>query len=607
MTGLPVSRATFRLLLPYASCIVVVVALLPLEGRDIRWTEVAVAGALQLLTGLRLAAPTHLRTRPSLRIVCLIAFFVSIALLRDGVGATAGFGPLVFLPVMWAALQRRRGELLLALVGIALLYAVPMLVIGAPDYPDTGWRGGTLLLVVATTMGFAVLSLVQRLRVEVDHSAAILGAMTEGYALTRDGEIVAVNAALCALTGFSEAQLLGARPPFPFWPADRLDESAERLREIVGAGGGRFELELARRDGTRFQAQIAAVATDLGDGSRGFLNTVSDLTERREHEDVLHRHAERLAAIADVVRTVGHSDPLDARQTICATALSLCTGAHAVSVWEPAPNGALATTATRPETAVPHRVAADDRLHGARVVMETGEPLFVADALTSPHCDRRLIDLLQARSVLFWPIADAGGARGALAISFPEPLAELGEGDDLLIGVLADEAALAMQRADLLGRLDELTRTDDLTGLPNRRAWDELLTHELASARRHGTPVAVAMLDLDFFKRYNDDHGHLAGDHLLRRAAHAWLQNLRATDVLARWGGEEFALLLPGCDAEAAATLIERLRGTTADGVTFSAGVCATDGSAAPRTLIDAADQALYSAKADGRDRVVVG
>ena len=74
-----------------------------------------------------------------------------------------------------------------------------------------------------------------------------------------------------------------------------------------------------------------------------------------------------------------------------------------------------------------------------------------------------------------------------------------------------------MQRADLLGRLDELTRTDELTGLPNRRAWDELLVHELAVAERHDKPVSVAMLDLDFFKRYNDEHGHLAGDRLLAR------------------------------------------------------------------------------------------
>ena len=102
-----------------------------------------------------------------------------------------------------------------------------------------------------------------------------------------------------------------------------------------------------------------------------------------------------------------------------------------------------------------------------------------------------------------------------------------------MIGVLAGEAALAMQRADLLGRLDELTRTDELTGLPNRRAWDELLTHELAVAERHDKPLSVAMLDLDHFKRYNDRNGHLAGDRLLARPRRAW-QRDAARDRRAR-------------------------------------------------------------------------
>jgi diguanylate cyclase (GGDEF)-like protein len=116
----------------------------------------------------------------------------------------------------------------------------------------------------------------------------------------------------------------------------------------------------------------------------------------------------------------------------------------------------------------------------------------------------------------------------------------------------------------------------------------------------------VARLDLDHFKAYNDRHGHLAGDRLLRAAAAAWSGSLRGTDVLARWGGEEFALLLPDCDAPGATALIERLRGTLPDAVTFSAGVATSGGGEEPRALMDAADRALYRAKAEGRDRVVV-
>jgi diguanylate cyclase (GGDEF)-like protein/PAS domain S-box-containing protein len=450
-----------------------------------------------------------------------------------------------------------------------------------------------------------VLSLVEHLRAVGDRSGAILGAMSEGFALTRDGVIVQVNPALCAITGFPAEQLVGAGPPFAFWPPESVERNAELLARVVADGGGEFDIELLRADGTRFPAVISCVPTDLGDGARSFLNTVRDVTELRAHEAAQRHHAERLANIADVIREIGHCDPLEARPAICRTALALTDGAHAVSLWEDGHDGGMATTATRPETTAPYRIGPSRHEHGARVVMETGQPLFVADAETSPHCDRRIIALLGAKSVLFHPIADAGGVRGALAISWPQPREAIDDGELMMIGVLAGEAALAMQRADLLGRLDELTRTDELTGLPNRRAWDELLEHELATAARTGKPVSVAMLDLDHFKAYNDRNGHLAGDRLLRAAAAVWGGSLRATDVLARWGGEEFALLLPGCDGPGATTLIERLRGTLPDAVTFSAGVVTSLGDDEARALMDAADRALYQAKAEGRDRVV--
>ena len=129
--------------------------------------------------------------------------------------------------------------------------------------------------------------------------------------------------------------------------------------------------------------------------------------------------------------------------------------------------------------------------------------------------------------------------------------------------LLAAEATVAIERADLLARLENMARTDDLTGLPNRRAWDEELPRELARAARYAHPVCVAMLDLDRFKDYNDRLGHLAGDRLLKEAAGAWRGALRETDRLARYGGEEFSVVLPDCTLEDARQLVERLRSVT--------------------------------------------
>ncbi|HUL64607.1 MAG TPA: GGDEF domain-containing protein [Burkholderiaceae bacterium] len=157
-----------------------------------------------------------------------------------------------------------------------------------------------------------------------------------------------------------------------------------------------------------------------------------------------------------------------------------------------------------------------------------------------------------------------------------------------------------------LGQLDQMAHEDALTGVVNRRRLDETLPIELARAQRLGYPLSVAMLDLDFFKRYNDRRGHGAGDALLREAAQSWRRQLRPTDVLARYGGEEFTLVLPSCDAEQAEQLIERLRPLMPERQTFSAGVAVWDGQDSADGLLRTADIALLQAKRTGRNRTVV-
>jgi diguanylate cyclase (GGDEF)-like protein len=171
--------------------------------------------------------------------------------------------------------------------------------------------------------------------------------------------------------------------------------------------------------------------------------------------------------------------------------------------------------------------------------------------------------------------------------------------------MLAAEAAIALDRAQLLAQLEETARTDDLTGLPNRRAWEQELPRELARAARDSRPVCVAMLDLDCFKNFNDHRGHQAGDRLLKQAAASWTAQLRASDMLARYGGEEFSLLLPGCAIEDAKLLLERLRAAMPEGETVSAGIACWDEVENAEELVGRADAALYEAKRAGRDRLI--
>jgi diguanylate cyclase (GGDEF)-like protein len=154
--------------------------------------------------------------------------------------------------------------------------------------------------------------------------------------------------------------------------------------------------------------------------------------------------------------------------------------------------------------------------------------------------------------------------------------------------------------------LERLASTDSLTGLANRRAWDDALPRELARSTRSGTPVSIALLDLDDFKGHNDVHGHDGGDVLLKESAALWLDELRESDLLARYGGEEFALLLPDCGEADLLGVVEKVRLATPARVTCSAGVATWNGIESVEELTKRADDALYAAKRAGRDMSVV-
>jgi len=150
------------------------------------------------------------------------------------------------------------------------------------------------------------------------------------------------------------------------------------------------------------------------------------------------------------------------------------------------------------------------------------------------------------------------------------------------------------------GGSDSEAQTDPLTGLPNRRAWDA----ELEKALAEDGPLAIAMLDLDHFKEFNDTFGHPAGDRLLKETAAAWRDELRGGDLVARLGGEEFGLLLRGCGVDAAAEVTERARRRVSHERTCSAGVVIASPGEHADAVVARADAALYEAKSRGRDGI---
>jgi diguanylate cyclase (GGDEF)-like protein len=183
----------------------------------------------------------------------------------------------------------------------------------------------------------------------------------------------------------------------------------------------------------------------------------------------------------------------------------------------------------------------------------------------------------------------------------------------LLAGRVRHDDKVIAETTRLRRHFERAATIDALTGLRNRRWLDEMFAREIDRARRSGEPSALLMVDLDLFKGVNDDHGHLVGDAVLCRTAHALASNLRPRDLLARYGGEEFAVLLPATSEGEAIMVADRLRAAIADPTpsgeplpetTVSVGVATSGAEDTLDTVVAKSDAALYRAKAAGRNRV---
>jgi diguanylate cyclase (GGDEF)-like protein len=191
-------------------------------------------------------------------------------------------------------------------------------------------------------------------------------------------------------------------------------------------------------------------------------------------------------------------------------------------------------------------------------------------------------------------------------------------GDDFLTKPISDSALIVaiFARAQRARQLAEVMTKDSLTGLLQHAHIKERLATELVRSARQQQQVSVVMLDIDSFKKVNDNYGHLTGDQVITSLANLLKQQLRKSDMIGRYGGEEFLLVLPDCPVEKALNIVDKMREAfarlpfTFDGnhfkCTFSAGIASGLGVEFPDQVIEQADQALYQAKSAGRNQVKV-
>lgn len=253
----------------------------------------------------------------------------------------------------------------------------------------------------------------------------------------------------------------------------------------------------------------------------------------------------------------------------------------------------------------------------SRQVFESGEVILINDATSDPRCLHYKGKPILNGSFLSIPMKFKGEIIGVL--NFSRQVAFMFKEDEIeLLKAVANHAAIAIKNSELYQKTLELSITDALTGLYNRRYFIRRYQEEVESSIRYRTGFSVLMIDIDYFKSFNDTYGHKVGDEILKRIAYIFSSRVRRIDMVARYGGEEFVILFPRMKKREAFDLAERLRKSIElskfifDGqpikrkITISIGVASfPEDSSESKDIIEYADIALYRAKKNGRNRTV--
>lgn len=435
------------------------------------------------------------------------------------------------------------------------------------------------------------------------------------------GTTTLANEAMAQMLGTTVSALVG-RSMFDFLDGDG-QRAAQQMLGQRGGGNERRELRFVRGDGRELWAELSICPiTDADDQAAGALAMVTDVTERRHRDEELRatnarlramvgdleRHKRDMAQIAELnellqsART--EAEAFDVIRAAAARLFVVGSGGLSISTGsdEMVRVGAWGATAW-----VPPRYSRDSCWairrggahvqspeHGVRCVHHPGKA--IEDILCTPlYVEGKLIGVLHV----------AGESA-------------LDEGLRQRVGIFGEVIKLGLSNLRLRESLREQALRDPLTGLANRRLFDETLPRELARCVRSGQPLTVAVIDVDHFKHFNDSYGHEAGDRVLRAVAETLKRHIRAGDLASRWGGDEFMCLLAGLSAADARERFERALAGMAAGegpqardlpepVSFTVGLAtAPDCGTHETALLHAADLALYAAKARGRNCVEV-
>lgn len=353
---------------------------------------------------------------------------------------------------------------------------------------------------------------------------------------------------------------------------------------------------------------------------------LQEIQQHKQSEELLHQQAERERLIESIAYQIRKSLELNEILETTATEVRqfLQTDRVIIYRFKPDWNGVVTVESVAPGWMSILYTTIEDACFRTGYVSQyqAGRVRAIDDIYTADlrDCYREMLATYQVRANLVVPILQDDQLWGLLIAHQCRGPRQWAQTDISLLRQLSTQIAIAIKQSELYQQVQELAIVDGLTQVANRRRFDEVLKQTWNALRREQCPLSLLLVDVDFFKKYNDTYGHLAGDECLRAVARVLSHNTkRTTDLVARYGGEEFGVILPNTDlegalhqAEAMCTAVWALKmlhtGSPTQYLTVSIGVATMvpNEREHPASLIALADQALYQAKTNGRNQVGV-
>ena len=385
------------------------------------------------------------------------------------------------------------------------------------------------------------------------------------------GYIVDVNDAVLRTLGYSKKEDIIGHHSTELVLAEERDEAVKNTIKAIQQGlakdrSGYQNLNIVTSDGRTLHTEYGIALMRQKDGGlSGVIGVARDITERKRTEEAIRRRNIELTAIASVTQSLSHQLKLNKVLQIALDKILDVSGLSVGAIWllddekkvlELAISRGVGNKFVKAVSKMPLDAGITAR------AIETGRTVVVTDVQRDkklPPKYKATAKLEKLQSVVSIPLKSKGETLGAMNVFSRERLHF--SADDLrLLQTVSGQIGIAIDNAQLLEKLSELSKTDELTGLYNRRTFFEMLNAELSHSSRYSRPFSLVMLDLDNFKSFNDRFGHTSGDAALRKFGNAMKSALRKTDAAFRYGGDEFTIIFPSTEAKKSRHIIERIR-----------------------------------------------